>query len=122
MRVREQVFGTAGVTESEITIPAGVTTAEELLGRIVRAYARERDQTPRVWLFDREETDVLLNEPRSIPEPSGEAEVKRAMQAFRQRRILMLVDDRQVESLDSELELFADSEVSFLRLTPLIGG
>jgi hypothetical protein len=34
----------------------------------------------------------------------------------------MLVDDRQVESLDEEITLQPNTRVSFLRLTPLVGG
>jgi hypothetical protein len=45
-----------------------------------------------------------------------------ACQAFEDGRILLLVDDRQSESLDDELELRPDSVATFLRLTLLVGG
>jgi hypothetical protein len=34
----------------------------------------------------------------------------------------MLVDDRQIGDLDEPIVLTPDSEVVFLRLTPLVGG
>ena len=34
----------------------------------------------------------------------------------------MIVDGKQVDSLDDELELAVESEIRFLRLTPLVGG
>jgi hypothetical protein len=34
----------------------------------------------------------------------------------------MLVDDRQVEDLDEEIELRVSTEVSFVKLIPLVGG
>ena len=46
----------------------------------------------------------------------------KAVQAFDKQRILMLVGDRQVESLDEELMLGAETEITFLKLVPLVGG
>lgn len=45
-----------------------------------------------------------------------------ALAAFAGNGFLLLVDDRQVTDLDAEIELRHDTEVSFLRLVPLIGG
>lgn len=60
---------------------------------------------------------------RSTP---GELDWRRAfdsaLEAFQRRRILLLVDDRQVEDLDQPLELTNQSAVTFLRLLPLAGG
>jgi len=53
---------------------------------------------------------------------------ERACEAFEQARVLLLVDDRQVESLDQQVVLrpkTPQSEataVTFLKLTPLVGG
>ena len=49
-------------------------------------------------------------------------EIKRAIEAFESRRFLLLFDDRQIEDLDYEIPLMPDSEVVFLRLSPLKGG
>jgi hypothetical protein len=46
----------------------------------------------------------------------------RAEQAFLKNGFFVLVDGRQVEELDEELALTADSEIRFVRLTPLVGG
>lgn len=45
-----------------------------------------------------------------------------AIEAFSKGSILLLVDDRQVDSLTEELGVTSDSEVVFLKLVPLIGG
>jgi hypothetical protein len=34
----------------------------------------------------------------------------------------VIVGDRQVDDLDEELELTPETEIRFLRLTPLVGG
>ena len=43
-------------------------------------------------------------------------------QAFTRNGFFVLVGDRQVESLDEELELKVDTDVSFVKLVPLVGG
>ena len=45
-----------------------------------------------------------------------------ALRSFERSQLLVLVDDRQVESLEDEVELEPESSVSFLRLVPLAGG
>jgi hypothetical protein len=45
-----------------------------------------------------------------------------AEEAFLRNGFFVIVGDRQVEDLDAELELTADTDVRFLRLTPLVGG
>ena len=45
-----------------------------------------------------------------------------AIDAFENGRILLLVDDRQVDSLAEELGVTSTTEVIFLKLVPLVGG
>jgi hypothetical protein len=47
---------------------------------------------------------------------------EKALEAFEANRILILVGDEQMESLDQEIEIGPDTCVSFLRLTMLVGG
>ena len=46
----------------------------------------------------------------------------KAVEAFANQQILVLVDDVQVESLDDEIEIATTTAVSFLRLVLLVGG
>ena len=45
-----------------------------------------------------------------------------ALEAFEGNRILILVNERQAESLDEEIVIEPETRVSFLRLVPLVGG
>lgn len=45
-----------------------------------------------------------------------------ACEAFEHNRILILVNERQLDSLDETVVVTADTRVSFLRLTPFVGG
>ncbi|MGV9450684.1 hypothetical protein [Streptomyces sp. NPDC003635] len=51
-----------------------------------------------------------------------EADRERALRAFAGNGLLVLVGDRRLLDLDEEVELTADTEVTFLRLIPLVGG
>ena len=69
-------------------------------------------------------TEQLLNGPprRSRQRLDWEQQYARALRAFERGAYLILVDDRQVEDLDDEITLTADTQVAFLRLVPLVGG
>jgi hypothetical protein len=51
-----------------------------------------------------------------------EEQYGKAVEAFERNGFLLIVDDHQVESLDEEIEIRLNTEVSFLRLVPLVGG
>jgi hypothetical protein len=50
------------------------------------------------------------------------AETERALRAFAAGSFFILVNGRQVERLDEEIGFAADCTVTFLRVTPLVGG
>jgi hypothetical protein len=51
-----------------------------------------------------------------------EEQFKRAVEGFERNRFFVLVGDRQAEDLDEQFEVKVDSEVSFVKLVPLVGG
>ena len=51
-----------------------------------------------------------------------EQQYARAVEAFERNGFFILVDDRQVEALDEEIPIRLNTEVSFVRLVPLVGG
>lgn len=53
---------------------------------------------------------------------NAEAQVQKATQAFESNGFIVLVDDHQAESLDQVIELTPESQVTFLKLLPLVGG
>ncbi len=52
----------------------------------------------------------------------AEKQVYVALDAFQQNGYFVLIDDVQAESLEQRVTLRSDTEVSFVKLTPLIGG
>jgi hypothetical protein len=47
---------------------------------------------------------------------------QRALEAFDRNGFFVLVGDKQAESLDQEFEVKVQTEVSFVKLVPLVGG
>jgi hypothetical protein len=47
---------------------------------------------------------------------------QRAVEAFERNGFFVLVGNRQATSLDEEFEVKVDTEVSFVKLVPLVGG
>lgn len=113
--------------ELTLTVSAERITVRDLISQRVwhevEEYNRRKPDTFRglVQPTDSERTlnGYRLKEPRAI---DATAQLAKAIQAFQGNQIIMLVDDRQVESLDEEITLRPNTRVSFLRLTPLVGG
>ena len=51
-----------------------------------------------------------------------EKQAASALAAFGRNGFVVLVDDRQVEELDAQLRLTMNTQVTFLKLIPLVGG
>lgn len=49
-------------------------------------------------------------------------QLNRALAAFERNGFFVLVGDKQAESLDQEFQVKVDTEVSFVKLVPLVGG
>ncbi|RPD45399.1 hypothetical protein DNI29_18630 [Hymenobacter sediminis] len=70
------------------------------------------------------ESERVLNGYRVRPAKliDAEQQVYHALEAFQQNGYFVLVNDRQVESLDEEIWLGEGATASFIKLTPLVGG
>lgn len=51
-----------------------------------------------------------------------EEQCGKAVEAFGRNGFILLVDDRQAEELDEEIEVRPETTVTFLKLVPLVGG
>lgn len=113
--------------ELTLTVSAERITVRDLIRQRVchevEEYNRRKPDTFRglVQPTDSERTlnGYRLKQPRAI---DATTQLAKALDAFQGNQIIMLVDDRQVELLDEEITLQPNTRVSFLRLTPLVGG
>jgi hypothetical protein len=120
-------------TSWQMSLPEQPQTLAELLAQIVRSEVRafsdrqaERRSTKVLGIIDIE-TGVTLGKISSggsdleqVVDVQGA--IDNALQAFQDGFYLVFIDDKQQEDLTAVVKLNANSELLFLRLTPLVGG
>lgn len=102
-------------------------TVRELLRARIWQEVQDHNQSRREvfrGLVQPTDTERTLNGFKfSQPRPlNWEEQFRRACEGFERSGFFVLVGDRQAERLDEEFEVRADTEVSFVKLTPLVGG
>ena len=103
-----------------------ITVRELIRGRVYQEVQDYNRRQPERFqgLIEPAEDETALNgarptKPRHI---DWHRQFDRALQAFRKKQVLILVNNQQVEELEDEIEIKTGTEVSFLRLTMLTGG
>lgn len=104
-------------------------TLRELIRRRIHQEVAEHNAAttaqPRRLLVQPTSTERALNgdpDERSRRRVDAARQVALAEKAFGRNGFVVLVGDRQVEDLDDEVDLRRDTEVTFLKLVPLVGG
>lgn len=73
-------------------------------------------------LVQPEGAEKALNGCKPVKKLEFEKQFAAATSAFERNGFLVLVDNRQIDSLDDEITLGVDTTVSFVKLVPLVGG
>lgn len=113
----------------ELSFPTERITVRELIRervyQEVQDYNLNQAQAPvfkgLVQPTDAEQTlnGYKLKKPRMV---EWKPQYEKAVQGFEKNQILVLVNDHQAETLDEAIEITRGTAVSFLKLTPLVGG
>ena len=82
----------------------------------------ETESEPFLGLVQPEESERILNGVRERPVLDWEQQYAKAITAFKGNGFLVLLDDRQIDDLDETLHLTERSNLTFLKLVPLMGG
>lgn len=127
--IRDQAGARGDAGDSlQLEVPAALTLrdlirtrAREEVAKANAAAAAGRSFRTLVQPVDAEVTlnGYRLKTGRTI---DWQRQADKAEEAFLRNGFFVLVDGRQVEDLDEELALTADSDIRFVRLTPLVGG
>jgi hypothetical protein len=127
VRVRDEA--TSGQEASELSLDfltERVTVRELIRGRVYQEVSEYNASLsgPFRGLVQPTEVERTLNGRRLAPRRriDWEQQYERALKAFQTNGFVLLVDDRQVESLEEMVDLRPQTEVTFLRLVPLVGG
>lgn len=127
LTVRDETLGGEAAREWVMAVTAERLTVRELIrGRVYQEVQDHNLKQGQVFrgLVQPEDAEKTLNgwklkKPRQL---DWKRQFERAVEAFERNQILVLINDRQAESLDEKFVVAAETRVTFLRLTPLVGG
>ena len=104
---------------------AATLTLRELIRVFVQEEVKRFNETgSEVFrgLVQPDESERILNGVRERPVLDWEKQFAKAIAAFKGNGFVVLLDQRQVTDLDETLHLTPQSQLTFLKLVPLMGG
>jgi hypothetical protein len=124
----ETTFGLGGDAEEfKLAVSAETITVEDLIrARVYEEVRAHKLHQPEFFrgLIQPTEAERTLNgfEARQRRRIDPEKEFQKAIESFNRNGFFMLVNGRQVDELEEEIEIGAETTVTFLKLVPLVGG
>jgi hypothetical protein len=127
LKITDETFAGKILNEISIKVSGERLTVKDIIE--ARVYAEVEDYNNKLTqiftgLVQPTDAEVSLNgfKLRRIKKIDGEKQVYTALDAFQKNGFFVLIDNKQAESLDEEVLVSNESTVSFVKLTPLIGG
>ena len=126
--VRDETTAGDTLAALELQLESERLTVRELIRARVHQEVREYNAQRATQVFhgliqpteaERELNGYRMRTPRRI---DPEAQTETAWRAFERGHVLLLVGGRQVSELDDEVVIEPGTDVSFLKLVPLVGG
>ena len=127
IRIKEETSGGNIVSEMKVKLASEMVSIKDIIEAKVNAQVEAQyQQLAGIYngLVEPVETEKMLNvfTERPAEKINTEKQVNAALDAFRQNSFFMLIDNIQAESLDQMVVINDKTEVSFLKLTSLVGG
>ena len=128
LTIRDEEMNGETVNEFALDcITEQITVRELIRSRVyqeVKDHNTKQNQTNFRGLVQPTDAERTLNgyrlkQPRQI---EWKAQFEKAVEAFEKSQILILVNGRQLDSLEDEIVVGPETKVTFLRLTLLVGG
>lgn len=123
LTARDETLAGGPVREFQLDVLTEELTVRELIRAWVHQTAKDT-YAQRVRERD-ERLDATargLGDLRAVRPVDEERALTEALRAFEGNQVLVLVGDRQVETLDERVTVGPKDAVTFLKLTPLVGG
>ena len=127
LTIRDETLSGESFNEWALEVTSERVTIREIIrGRIYQEVQDHNLQcgAPFRGLVQPEEAERALNgdAPKTLRQIDWKRQFERAVEGFEKNQILLLVNERQAESLDQEVVVGPGATVTFLRLTLLVGG
>jgi len=125
--IKDETFSGKILQELELEFKTDVVTVRDIIvGRVTREVENYNNKLPEYFngLIEPTDAEKTLNgyKLRSKKVIDAEKQAYTALDAFQKNGFFVLVDNIQSESLDQQIELKKNTLISFIKLTPLIGG
>ncbi|MEQ9438806.1 MAG: hypothetical protein RIG62_07140 [Cyclobacteriaceae bacterium] len=127
LKIFDETFTGESIREMEIILWDETTTVRDIITarveREVNAYNHRKTEYFQ-GLIQPNETEQTLNGYKFNKQHTLDAEkqVYLALDSFLKNSYFVLIDDVQAETLDQEITLQPHTKITFLKLTPLVGG
>lgn len=126
LRITDKELGAAEIVAPDLLVPLLTISAREILRLRVEAEVERYNATGGTshLLIQPAPRESKLNGTREarFRELKIEPQIAVAIEAVEKRRVIMLLNGRQVSNLDETFFLTPGSEARFIRLVPLVGG
>lgn len=127
LTIKDETF--AGKILQEIALEfssENVSVKEIITQRVLQEVENYNQKLPNHFngLIEPTDAEKTLNGYKLKPKKliDGEMQVYVALDAFQKNGFFVLVDNLQVENLDQIVQLKQSTAISFIKLTPLVGG
>ena len=127
LTIRDETLSGESFNEWALEVTSERVTIREIIRSRVYQEVQDHNRqcgSPFRGLVQPEEAETALNghEHKTQRQIDWKRQFERAVEAFEKNQILILVNERQAESLDEEVVVGPGATVTFLRLTLLVGG
>jgi glutaredoxin 2 len=127
LAIKDETLSGTIISSIDIDFDVELVTVKHIIEMRVKAEVEKYNRTLTQYfngLVQPSEAERTLNgfKMKARQAIDVEKQVFVALSAFQQNAFFVLVNDRQVESLNEEVFLSKTSSVSFMKLTPLVGG
>ncbi len=125
--ISDELLNGTITNQFEIELSENTITAQELIELRVNSEVESYNKKQTMYykgLVDPTDAEKTLNgfKMKNQQNIDAEKQVYIALNAFQKNGFFILVDDKQIEELEQRIVLHETSKVSFVKLTPLVGG
>jgi hypothetical protein len=127
LRITDETAGGKVLNEVEVSFDNTLTTVQDIIkARVLAEVDAYNNRLPEYYrgLVQPTDAETTINgyKLRQRRKVDAEQQIFTALDAFRKNGYFMLIDNLQAESLDQMVVINSATTISFIKLTPLVGG
>lgn len=125
--IKDETFAGKILNEISLDFKTEIVTVRDIIcERVFKEVSYYNSKLPEYFngLVEPTDAEKTLNGYKLKPKQiiDGEKQAYVALDAFQKNAFFLLIDTIQSESLEQEVALRKDTTISFIKLTPLVGG